>query len=95
MRSLWPVTRAQEALAEALRQAEFDPRELENVGKSASSPCGLRPENSNMLPDDLAALARPLRRRCPAIDAGEEELAEKEAGPHGGGSRLFARRLPP
>jgi len=68
---------AQEALAEALRQAEFDPRELENVEERLFA-LRAAARKFDMLPDDLAALRDRFAADVAAIDAGEEELAEKE-----------------
>jgi DNA repair protein RecN (Recombination protein N) len=68
---------AQEALTEALRQAEFDPRDLENVEERLFA-LRAAARKFDVLPDDLAALRERFAADVAAIDAGEEELAEKE-----------------
>ncbi|MCC5976767.1 MAG: DNA repair protein RecN [Salinarimonas sp.] len=69
---------ARDALEQALRDAEFDPRELENVEERLFA---LRAAGRkyDVLPDDLADLRARFAADVASIDAGEEELASREA----------------
>ena len=63
---------------QALRDAQFDPRELENVEERLFA---LRAAGRkyDVLPDDLADLRARFAADVASIDAGEEELASREA----------------
>src|SRR5215212_3260993 len=75
--ALIAVDEARSALEEALRAAEFDPRELE---KTEERLFGLRAaaRKYNVPADDLAALRERFEADVAAIDAGEEQLAALE-----------------
>ncbi len=70
---------AKAALEEALRKAEFDPRELESVEERLFA---LRAASRkyDVPADDLAALRERFAADVAAIDAGEEQLAALERG---------------
>ena len=69
---------ARDALEQALRDAQFDPRELENVEERLFA---LRAAGRkyDVLPDELADLRARFAADVASIDAGEEELASREA----------------
>ncbi|MGY6646747.1 MAG: DNA repair protein RecN [Salinarimonas sp.] len=68
---------ARDALEQALRDAQFDPRELENVEERLFA---LRAAGRkyDVLPDELADLRARFAADVASIDAGEEELASRE-----------------
>ncbi len=69
---------ARDALEQALRDAEFDPRDLENAEERLFA---LRAAGRkyDVLPDDLADLRARFAADVASIDAGEEELTTREA----------------
>ena len=88
MRSLWPVTRPRRLWPRRCARRNSI-RANWRTWKSASSPLRAAARKFDMLPDDLAALRDRFAADVAAIDAGEEGTRrKKEAGPHGGGSRL-------
>src|SRR3954470_3660528 len=72
--ALIAVDEARNALEEALRAAEFDPRELEKAEERLFS-LRAAARKFNVPADDLAALRERFEADVAAIDAGEERLA--------------------
>lgn len=69
---------ARDALEQALRDAQFDPRELETVEERLFA-LRAAARKYDVLPDDLADLRARFAADVASIDAGEEELASREA----------------
>ena len=76
--SLQALELARDALAQAQRDADFDPRELERVEERLFA-LRAAARKYNVLPDDLASLRDKFQADLDALDAGERNMAELEA----------------